>query len=430
MRKNNLVPVEDLPDHLLNPEVPEDDLPNNIVQSMNSKKPFADWRPAGLKAQWQGIKQGGRELGQGIEQGGAWLGKLVGLESPSDYEKLTNQIKQQRDLWAQNQGTNPISQKMRSRTKATPWAAAMPFLGPELTLANVAKSAALGGGIGATQFVPPGGSRGRNIAIGALEGAAVPVSGAGARGAGRIVKSLFNKSSPQKTASIIQGGHDFLDKQAGELYDYVSNEAKQRGIDKMPIPNKLIEDTERFFPNTEASRNLIKKSKTGDYESIRKLQSDLRKRGEKLKSSDYAADRDKGEEALDTRDKLNKEVADTFDVFGHSDLKEKLSEANNIYRNLKDTYYSHPTISKLVNPELRKVPKNINDTVMEISKPMEKVRNAHPELENEVKLAKQKKDAMELLKKLGLLSTASVGGGIGLYEAGKHISLLKSLLGN
>src|SRR5258708_5238366 len=190
----------------------------------------------------------------------------------------------------------------------------------------------------------------------------------------KVIKPLFHKGSPQKTASYIQKGHDVLENESTALFKEVEDEAVKRGINKMPIPDKLISEAESYLPKTRASEELIKKAKTGEYTAIRKLQSDLRHRGELLKGSELGADRDIGEELLDLRDKINEEVANTFEVFGHSDLKDKLSNATSMYKNVKDIYFSHPVIANMVKKGLRKIPKNVNQVVTEISEPMKRIR--------------------------------------------------------
>ena len=107
-------------------------------------------------------------------------------------------------------------------------------------------------------------------------------------------------------------------------------------------------------------------------------------------------------------------------------MSNKLSSANKIYKDLKETYYSHPTISKLVEPTLRKVPKNINSVVSEISKPMERIRQAHPELVNELNKSEAKENAIKLLKNVGRYGGAGAAAG----AVGEGIILLKHLLEN
>ncbi len=384
------------------------------------------------------LGRGYLDIGEGIKQLGLRGAEKVGLQPAGSADKYTQDVRAEREHFANTPaGQDPLGKLVRAGSSFT-----VPGIGLGSGLLAKAGTPLLqkmliggtGGAVGgATRFVPEDESRLANTIESGLVGSAIPAAAAIPKGVStlqeKFIKPLMYKGSPEKTASIIQKGHDVLDEEASKLYSHVEKEAEKRGISQMPIPDKLINQSKKFLPNTEASKKLINNAKTGDYVSIRKLQSDLRKRGERLKGSEFEADRNRGEEVLDLRHKINQEVADTFDVFGHADLKDALLEANQKYTILKDTYYSRPALANMVQKGLRKVPKNINEVVTEISDPMKKIRELHPELEKEVKLAESHEKAKKLLNKVLLTTGGGVVGGA-LVKYGSNYNLLKDLLSN
>jgi len=386
----------------------------------------------------QGLGRGYQDIGEGLKQLGLEGAEKIGLKPKGTSDKYTKDVQAERDFYNKSSGgQDPLAQMLRSGAGFTLPGVGMGtgLLGKGgISLLQKMLMGGAGGAIGgATKFVPEDESRLENTVKGGAIGSVIPATAALPRGVSqfeeKFIKPLFHKGSPQKTASFIQKGHDLLDKEASQLYSTVENEAEKRGINTIPIPNKLIKEANEYLPKTTASKKLIDSAKTGDYKSLRKLQSDLRHRGELLKGSDLGADRDRGEEILDLRNKINKEIGDTFEVFGHHDLKADLTKANDLYKKLKEVYYSRPAIANMVKKGLRKVPKNVNEVVTEISKPMEKIRKLHPELEEEIRLTNEKEKILKSLKKVG----APVGygakyGGIGATIATGNY-LMKKLLG-
>lgn len=231
-----------------------------------------------------------------------------------------------------------------------------------------------------------------------------------------LLKHTFGYETPSTVAKAVQASHDVLKNNASQLFDMVENEAKNRGINTIPINSKLIDEASQNLPNTRAVKNLLDKAKTGDYSYVRKLQSELGNRGTNRLSSDLASDRDIGEEMLDTREKINQSISNHFKDMGHDDLDNLLTEARSKYKQLKDTYYSHPTISKLVDESQRKIPRNIMNVFSEDSVPMQRLREQNPFIQRNLDARENTKNALDTLKKLFKGLTYAGGGIFGAHE--------------
>lgn len=371
----------------------------------------------------QGLGRGYQDIGEGLKQLGLEGAEKIGLKPKGTADKYTKDVQAEREFYNKSSGgQDPLTQMLRSGAGFTLPGAGMSagLLGKGGTslLQRMLMGGAGGAAGGAAKFVPEDESRLENTVKGGAIGATIPAAAALPKGISKLeekfIKPLFHKGSPQKTASFIQKGHDLLDKEASHLYSSVENEAIKRGINTIPLPNKLVKEAADYLPKTRASEKLIEAAKTGDYKALRKLQSDLRHRGELLKGSELGADRDRGEEILDLRNKINEEIGDAFEIFGHHDLKADLLKANDLYKKLKETYYSRPAIANMVKKGLRKVPKNINEVVTEISEPMEKIRKLHPELEEEIRLTNEKEKILKSLKKGAPVGYGATGAGITL----------------
>lgn len=247
---------------------------------------------------------------------------------------------------------------------------------------------------------------------------------AGGGGETNVAGSFLNEIKPVTKKSIIKnilGTHDALEDEATTGFQEVSKEAKNRGINKIPKSNLMdMDELKDYFPKTTASSNLLGNAQTGDYDALRSVQSDLYTRGKKNLQSDFEADRNRGEEMLDRRDSINKAIQNHFLTTGNPDLAETLNKSRNNWRTLQDTYYNKnisPSIQKLVDRDIRKVPSNLTKTLNEESIPMQKLRDFHPGLEGQLKKYGLQKQISSALLKYGL-SPAIIGGV--MYEAGKR----------
>lgn len=166
----------------------------------------------------------------------------------------------------------------------------------------------------------------------------------------------------------------------GEILNSIEQEVYKKGISKIAIDNDLIEQAKDYLPKTKANKTLIEKAQTGDYASLRKLQADLRVKGEKALGSDLVAENDLGAEILDLRHDINRSIHDHLVQTGNENLANKLNDAIKSYKNIKDTYFSSPGLARVFG-ESQKIPKNVLSFLTEDSTEMNAFKAAHPEIE-------------------------------------------------
>jgi hypothetical protein len=283
---------------------------------------------------------------------------------------------------------------------AAPFAAiAAPIAATGGALGIPAGIAEIGGMGAAGALTTPGNLFERGI--GAAKGAVAGSAGKLLTKLPEVSKVLFSKVNPKEWVYGIQKAHDTAMKRAGDIYDFIKSEVKPRGVSNINIPTNILKEASDYLPKTRSSKQLIENAKTGDYEALHQLQSDLGKKGSENLSGDTYADRNMGEQMMDVRDKINEAIRSKFKAHGHEDLAKLLDEANKKYKSLKDIYYSHPTVGKIVHPNIRKVPKNPEKVFQEESKSMEKLLQAHPEIVEGMKLSSTKQKIMKQLKRLG-----------------------------
>lgn len=231
------------------------------------------------------------------------------------------------------------------------------------------------------------------------------------------VTAAFNRIKPEQAAKALQDTHNSMLNEASGLYDQVKSEAKNRNINNVNIDPNLIEQarTPGYFPNTAASRKLINQAATGDYEALHNLQSDMGKRSRDKMSSDFAADRDVGEEMHELRNSINENTANHFRQTGNEDLADALQLGRNKYAQFKDLFYGNNTnnaIKNLVDPSFNKVPNNLMNVLSENSVPMQKILDANPFVKNQVKKYQAKQKSINFIKN-SLITGAIAGTGFG-----------------
>lgn len=115
----------------------------------------------------------------------------------------------------------------------------------------------------------------------------------------------------------------------------LKKEVNARSIKKIETPKHIFQDIEhnKFLSNTQPNRNLLEKAKTGKYNDLFDLQSDLGKL-ERSYTRDYfnAANRQFGKDIGTTRQELLKSMKEQLSKLGHEDLAELLSHGQNKYR--------------------------------------------------------------------------------------------------
>ena len=255
--------------------------------------------------------------------------------------------------------------------------------------------------------------------------------GAGRMGAKDAESQVMKISIPESKFNEYIHPHSNVD-----IWKPRGYEKSQLYTIKKPIPNEYIskledqnikenaiiniDDIRDYFPNTKANNKLLENAETGDYDSLRKLQSDLYTRGKKNLQSDLQADRDRGEEMLDKRNDINQAISTHLKNTGNEDLGKILDSSIKDWRTLQDVYYNknmNNAIKKLVNPDIRKIPNNLPNILKEKSIPMQKFKDFHPGLESAIK----KYILQKTLSSKGLQYGLPAGiGGATVYELMKH----------
>lgn len=235
-----------------------------------------------------------------------------------------------------------------------------------------------------------------------------------------FLRGLVNESTPQALVEAVQKPHDVLSNTADRLYGYVKKAIKDRNI-SIPVKPEYIKQAEDILPNTRASKKLIRDAQSGDYNAVHDLQSHLYKKGTKGLASEDVANENQGEEILDLRNKINDDVKDHLIQSGHVDIAHVLEQGKGVYKKLMDTYFNKNLpkgIHKLVQSDLRLVPKNPEKLFSQNSKPMTKFLQQHPEASKHLKGVLEKQASQKALKGM------AVKGGVlgGLTYGGKSIS--------
>lgn len=343
----------------------------------------------------------------------------LGVKPPGSTENFTKN----RDLVRKQYEESPIGQSETGHVNRV-MANTYPYIVPGMRamagktlLARIAGGAFTGGAAGGLQYVPEGGSRGMNAISGSAIGAAVPGVSSILSLLGPILKG---KVDPKQLIKIMQSGHDTLSEKATKLYNEVSGHAKGRGIDKIPLTKDvkdLLNETKpgsAFIANTKANQELYKKALMGDYDSLHKYQSLLGGRARKLNSVDDVAQNDLGSILNEKREDLIDHIKNHFNGSGHSDLADKYQNARDTYRKVNELYYPKgaTSIGRIVNPELRQMPKDPISFLSTESKPMEKLMMEHPEMQSGLNQYLERQHAISKLKGLGIGTVgASTGAG-------------------
>ena len=123
-----------------------------------------------------------------------------------------------------------------------------------------------------------------------------------------LIKSGINKIFPTKSfiKNSLLNTHDALETGASNSFKTVSDLANQRGIAPVPEMKSVTDELRSYFPQTKQANSLLNDASTGNYNALRKLQSELYTRGKKNISSDLETDRMKGEEMMEKRNNINR----------------------------------------------------------------------------------------------------------------------------
>ena len=244
----------------------------------------------------------------------------------------------------------------------------------------------------------------------------------GAEAAPMLAKPLQKVTSPlvatnSSIKNTILNTHDTLENKAMSGFKNVLEEVKKRDVPPVKMGSKTMDIIEDYFPKTKSARKLLDRAREGQYESLRKVQTDLYTKAKKNLESPLETDRLRGEEMLEKRDIINKNISNHLKKTWNKDLADQLDVARNDWRQLQDVYYNknlNNRIVEMVNSETRKIPKNLSEILQEESRPMEKLREFHPGLNAALKGQKYRNlIASNLMKYAGipLLAGAGLYGG-------------------
>lgn len=244
---------------------------------------------------------------------------------------------------------------------------------------NLATQAVSGFGIGAAQ-APPG----QRMMQGLENSLGTSVFGKVIPAFGKIGGQLLNPATAEDIANNVTSVHDAISDNAAKGFQTVSQGVNDRGISQIPLSLNSMNDisglvNDKVLPNVKQSRDLISNALSGDYNSLRDLQSELWKKGTKAASSDSIIDNNKADEIFDLRNRINDHISNHLVNTGNEDLSNLLDTSKSNYKYLQDTFYNKNlpvSIRKLANPDVREIPSNIGNVMQKKSNPMDDLRNA------------------------------------------------------
>lgn len=283
---------------------------------------------------------------------------------------------------------------------------------PEMAIAAPLLGAGLAGGL-----EQKGGLGER--ALSAIKDVAFTGAGLAAKPLARLTKASFVTPTSEDVGKVLMKNYGAAKDYATGLLQQAGKEAKELGIDVLktgkgtPLDKNFWSELAPKIEKTEAVRDLVKNAKSGNYESLRKLQSYLGNRARKLNASQNIAEQDMGKVVSQQRDKINNYIEQHFNESGVESIAQKIREGMGKYRELMETY-SDPLVMKAIGPN-KKISKSLLERTMESSESMRKLRAANPELQ----------PLHQIIKDKGTLKK--------LERAGKGVfglELLRSLYGN
>ena len=278
----------------------------------------------------------------------------------------------------------------------------------------------------------------KNITSGAVAGGALSEGdratgaeiGAGVSaipGAYQATKSFLTNTPTKALNKGLKDLQSFVNKKTddvGNVLNNIEGAVKNKGISKVKIDNDIIENAQTYLSKTKANKDLLEKARTGDFEALRKLQADLRTKGEKRLAADTQAENDLGEVMLETRGMINESIENHLLNNGAEDLAKSLNEARNIYREIQETYFSSPALARVFGKS-QKVPRNIKTFLQEDSTEMNRLKEAHPEIEKALSKALKETQRKKSLKTVGKIAGTGLTAGAAMMGAEKGIKNLK-----
>jgi hypothetical protein len=271
-------------------------------------------------------------------------------------------------------------------------------------------------GYGLASGIEKKGGFGERVLSG-LGGAAEAAGAMAIKPALRIAKATVKTPTNEQVGEILQKNFNKSYQEAAGLLNQAGTEAKKVGIDVLktgkgtPLNKSFWSELSYNMDTAKSTKDLITQAKTGNFDALRKLQSDMGKRSNWLKSKDTSADYDMGKNLGELRDSLNGYIENHFEKSGFENISKMIKEGMNKYRQVMQTY-KDPLIAKAIGPE-GEISEGLLKRTMKTSKTMKKLRQANPELTPIHQLVKDK----QALQKLGIAG----GGGLPGFAALKYL---------
>lgn len=260
--------------------------------------------------------------------------------------------------------------------------------------------AALGSGLSGAALTH--GGAGERLAGGLISGA-LPLAGKGLALGGKLGKNYLFGEKPREAADILRNAYKKQHGEAVKSLEDVSSEVSRRGISHVPVEKDIFKKIKEEVPDkTHAFSELVKRARSGDFQALRELQSDLRLKSEDLKGSSTFAERNLGKMVGELRDKINTSITKHLEKSGHEDLATKLRHGMEKYREVMKTYHGNKRISKLVGPE-EEIPSNLHKLLTKDTRYFRELRKAHPSLDKSLKVHELQQDISSLYKKASKL---------------------------
>jgi len=295
-------------------------------------------------------------------------------------------------------------------TAAAPIVAGSVAALPEMAIAAPLIGAGLAGGLETKGGYP-------ERILGALKGVGEVGAGLAVKPGIRAIKAIGKTPTSEMVGEILQKNFNKSYQEAAGLLNKASDEAKKVGINVLktgrgtPLNKSFWSDLSHNMDTSKSTKDLIKSAKSGDFDALRKLQSDMGKRSNWLKSKDTSADYDMGKNLGELRDSLNDYIENHFEKSGYENISNMIKEGMNKYRQVMQTY-KDPLIAKAIGPE-EEISEGLLKRTMKTSKTMKQLRKANPELAPLHQIIKDK----QALQKLGITG----GGGLPSFAALKYL---------
>jgi hypothetical protein len=233
----------------------------------------------------------------------------------------------------------------------------------------------------------------------------IPGVGRGLNVAGKIGASVIKREpTPRKAADIIQQYHDAAHVHAVEPLEKAKELIVKSDMGPIKIKSSIIDDAFTILGKDEGTKRLVAKARNGDFESLDKLQSDLKREARILIDPKKShSDRLLGKQANTLANNILDGIKIKAHYKGRSDIADLITEGKSRYADFAKLYLENPTVSKLVGKD-KVVPKNLVSKLESDTAYMDKLKTAIPEISDMIKTKQNKallKRTYGTLSKLG-----------------------------